>query len=157
MSCNCEQQYVDEQVDYINDDVYDEPIRATPLEELTMLAPLIDADVRKRAKNTDGQQPLTNSIAGILFYTFQSVASFNHSVVNVLEQDNDNNRLNRKYFADLWNDKFDEFDRFINDYIPEEIRKNKSQLNEYQYDIDLITNYVNTIKKRLNEWCNDQY
>lgn len=152
MSCNCENQYVDEQVDYINDGNYDEPIRATPLEELTYLAPLIDADVRKYFEEN---KQANNSVTDILFYTIQSIASFNHSVVSILEQDNANNHIDRGRFKHIWADKFDEFDRFVNSYIPYEIRKNKLQLDYYQNDINLITNYVNTIKRRLNDWYNE--
>ena len=157
MSSNCEQfnsesQYVDEPVENLSNDLYDEPIRATPLEELTYLSTLIDADVKKYF---EANKPANNSIADILFYTIQSVSSFNHSVVSILKQDNADNRINRKYFADLWADKFDEFDRFLTMYIPYEIRKNKSQLDYYQNDIDLIANYVNTIKNRLNDWYNE--
>lgn len=152
MSCNCENQYVDEQVENFNNDNYDEPIRATPLEELTMLAPLIDADVRKYFEEN---KQANNSVTDILFYTIQIIASFNHSVVSILEQDNANNHIDRGRFKHIWADKFDEFDRFINSYIPYEIRKNKLQLDYYQNDINLITNYVNTIKRRLNDWYNE--
>ena len=152
MSCNCENQYVDEQVENFNNDNYDEHIRATPLEELTMLAPLIDADVRKYFEEN---KQANNSVTDILFYTIQIIASFNHSVVSILEQDNANNHIDRGRFKHIWADKFDEFDRFINSYIPYEIRKNKLQLDYYQNDINLITNYVNTIKRRLNDWYNE--
>ena len=147
MSSNCEQHYVDEP-ETINDEGFDEPIRATPLEELTYLASLIDNDV-KRLYDMNSEQ--ANNVSDALFFTIQSVASFNYSVISVMQQDTDHH-LNRKYFADIWNNKFDTFNYFLKEYIPEEIRKNKLDAEDYYPDIELITKYVNIIKTRLYEW-----
>ena len=147
MSSNCEQHYVDEP-ETINDESFDEPIRATPLEELTYLAPLLDNDVNRLAEINSEQ---ANKVSDALFFTIQSVASFNHSVISVMKQDTDHH-LNRKYFADIWKDRFDTFNCFLKEYIPEEIRKNKLDSEDYYPDIELITKYVNIIRTRLYKW-----
>ena len=123
---------------------FDEPIRASPIDELQMLIEFIKKDF---APLQGIKQPTKTD--DMLFYVYQSMLSFIYSTVSIMKQD-EQCHLDHDYFKKLWEENTDMFKRYVNTYIPQHMSDMETQCVSKK--LSKINRYIGGIQQAIDNW-----